>query len=147
MPLSSLDLKNLTTNSTIPSNMIAVASAGSTANFTFPGFTGGILPDGNYHATLSASGIRDLAGNHPAASPTLDFFVFAGDANHDRSVEFADLVAVAQNYGKTGGTTWSLGDFNHDQNVDFADLVTVAQKSEPLWPQRRAGCIRLLSVR
>ena len=76
--------------------MIAIASTGSAANFTFPGFNHGILPDGNYRATLTADAIKDLAGNHPATNPTLDFFVFAGDANRDRSVGFANLVAVAQ---------------------------------------------------
>jgi len=49
-----------------------------------------------------------------------------GDANLDGSTGFADLVAVAQNYGKTG-TTWSTGDFNYDNTTNFADLVTVAQ--------------------
>src|SRR5205823_4102118 len=50
-----------------------------------------------------------------------------GDANHDRSVDFADLVAVAQNYGKIGGQKLVNGDFDGDGNVDFSDLVKVAQ--------------------
>ena len=128
VPVSSLNLNNLTTNSTIPSNAIAVISAGSTASFTFPGLSGGILPDGNYRATLAASGVSDLAGNPPASSPILDFFVLSGDANHDRAINFPDLVAVAQNYGATAGATFAKGDFNYDGKVDFADLVTVAQK-------------------
>lgn len=51
-----------------------------------------------------------------------------GDANFDGSVNFADLVAVAQHYGDSGGSErWDQGDFNGDGKVDFADLVSVAQ--------------------
>jgi T5SS/PEP-CTERM-associated repeat protein len=56
----------------------------------------------------------------------LIFNTFAGDANMDSLVNFADLVRVAQNYGKSG-KFWNDGDFNYDGNVDFADLVAVAQ--------------------
>lgn len=51
---------------------------------------------------------------------------YPGDANDDGVVGFADLVAVAQNYGGTG-KVWAQGDFNGDGIVGFADLVTVAQ--------------------
>jgi hypothetical protein len=94
-----------------------------------------IPADGNYKATLHAANLRDWAGNQldgngdslPGGDYTQDFFYLGGDANHDRSVNFADLVAVAQNYGKTGGQNLAQGDFNADGNVDFADLVKVAQ--------------------
>lgn len=48
-----------------------------------------------------------------------------GDANRDFSVNFADLLTLAQNYGKAGG--WSKGDFNGDGSVNFADLLLLAQ--------------------
>jgi hypothetical protein len=52
----------------------------------------------------------------------------AADANLDRTVDFNDLVALAQNYNITDGTkTWAQGDFNYDGNVDFNDLVLLAQ--------------------
>jgi hypothetical protein len=51
-----------------------------------------------------------------------------GDANADRAVNFADLVALAQNYGDSSGLArWSAGDFNEDGNVSFVDLVVLAQ--------------------
>jgi hypothetical protein len=72
------------------------------------------LPDGNYRATL-------LQGLH-----VTDFFVFAGDANHDRGVNFNDLVPLAQHYNAAG--TFVEGDYNYDGVVDFNDLVIVAQR-------------------
>ena len=42
-------------------------------------------------------------------------------------MDFADLVKVAQNYGKTGFALWSQGDFDYDANVGFSDLVKIAQ--------------------
>jgi hypothetical protein len=54
-------------------------------------------------------------------------YVRNGDSNLDGITEFADLVAVAQNYNKIGGQTWATGDYNYDGNTDFTDLVAVAQ--------------------
>lgn len=48
-----------------------------------------------------------------------------GDVNLDHTVNFTDLLIVAQNYGQTG--PWSWGDFNYDGNIGFGDLLTVAQ--------------------
>jgi hypothetical protein len=49
-----------------------------------------------------------------------------GDANLDGTVDFNDLVALAQNYN-TSGKTWFHGDFTYDGTVDFNDLVQLAQ--------------------
>jgi hypothetical protein len=51
-----------------------------------------------------------------------------GDATADGSVDFNDLVKLAQNYNVADGQRrWSDGDFNYDGNVDFNDLVSLAQ--------------------
>jgi len=51
-----------------------------------------------------------------------------GDANADGSVDFNDLVALAQNYNVIDGQRrWAQGDFDFDGNVDFNDLVRLAQ--------------------
>jgi hypothetical protein len=76
--------------------------------------------------SLLAGGVSDAAGNLSAAA-TFDFFVLAADANRDRSVNFDDLVILAQNYGGTG-KTFSTGDFNDDGSVGFDDLVMLAQR-------------------
>jgi uncharacterized lipoprotein YddW (UPF0748 family) len=49
-----------------------------------------------------------------------------GDANLDGSVNFTDLLAVAQNYEQTS-RLWSQGDFTLDGTVAFADLLILAQ--------------------
>jgi probable HAF family extracellular repeat protein len=53
--------------------------------------------------------------------------LLAGDANADGSVDFNDLVALAQNYNTSGSLDWEHGDFTGDGNVDFNDLVALAQ--------------------
>jgi hypothetical protein len=47
-----------------------------------------------------------------------------GDANYDDTVNFADLLTLAQNYNAPG--TWSKGDFNLDGTIDFSDLLSLA---------------------
>jgi hypothetical protein len=128
LDVTDLTLQNLTTGTTVPSAVVS-ATFNALSNeivFQFPGYPAGILPDGNYHATLAAGSVADGAGIALGAAANLDFFVLGGDANHDRSVDFNDLVALAQNYN-TLGKTFSQGDFSYDGIVDFNDLVILAQ--------------------
>jgi fibronectin-binding autotransporter adhesin len=55
------------------------------------------------------------------------------DANLDGSVNFADLLALAKNYGQTG-MTWNRGDFNYDATVNFADLLALAKNYNAVLP-------------
>lgn len=48
-----------------------------------------------------------------------------GDATLNGTVDFADLLTLAQHYGQPGG--WESGDFNGDGTVGFDDLLTLAQ--------------------
>jgi hypothetical protein len=50
-----------------------------------------------------------------------------GDANNDGKVNFADLLILAQNYGKSPGQTFDTADFNNDGGVGFDDLLILAQ--------------------
>jgi len=55
-------------------------------------------------------------------------YTLDGDVNLDRTVNFADLLAVAQNFNKTG-EDWAGGNFNYGPTglVNFGDLLIVAQ--------------------
>lgn len=124
---ASLLLTNNTTNTVIPAANIAVSfDVNNKAYFTFPGYSYGALPDGKYHVTFVAGSVTDKGGNPLTLGAGYDFVVLSGDADHDNTVGFADLVKVAQNYGTTG-KLWVDGDFTADGNVDFQDLVKIAQ--------------------
>ena len=99
-----------------------------TATWTLPN-----LPDANFHATLHKAGVADAGGNTLTADATFDFWFLNGDANRDRTVDFNDLVAVAQNYNTPAGT-FAQGDFNADGLVDFNDLVILAQRYNTTLP-------------
>ncbi len=71
-------------------------------------------------------------GTPAAANQILIENTLAGDANLDGTVNFADLLVVAQNFNHALDThgnplDWADGDFNYDGNVNFADLLLVAQ--------------------
>ena len=94
---------------------------------------GRILPDGNYQLTIPSGIITDLAGNPLATTFTYNFFVLAGDANHDGRVDVTDLGILATNW-QSSGKNFSQGDFNYDGVVDVTDLGILAtnwQKSLP----------------
>jgi hypothetical protein len=50
-----------------------------------------------------------------------------GDADLSGTVDFDDLLALAQNYSVTGTGVWTDGDFNYDAAVNFDDLLALAQ--------------------
>jgi hypothetical protein len=91
----------------------AYVTGASTGGFATPGAfrTNPHITEEHYVFVLKFSGLVDL---------------FPGDTNGDKKVDFADLVAVAQNYGGSGKTR-DQGDVTGDGNVDFADLVLIAQ--------------------
>lgn len=76
------------------------------------------------------------AQNHLPTINLTDYYAFSfsealvpkpGDANGDGKVNFADLLILAQNYGKSPGATLLQGDFNDDGSVGFDDLLILAQ--------------------
>ncbi len=81
-------------------------------------------------APITVRAIQPGDGDYNAAAAVDRTFTVSAlllaDGNLDGTVGFADLVAVAQNYG-TSGKTWIQGDFDGDGNVSFPDLVAVAQ--------------------
>ena len=84
-------------------------------------YSAGALADGNYRLTVNAGGVKDSAGNTIAAKYSYDFFILAGDANHDRSVDNADFTVLFNHFTQHG--TYADGDFNGDGIVDNADFT------------------------
>ncbi len=122
-----LVLVNTTTSTTIPAAQLTVAydAGGNVARFGYSGTPGGILPDGNYIATLPAAAVIDLYGNAQAADATANFFVLAADATRDRNVNLDDFTALAANFGASD-RVFSQGDFNYDQSVNLDDFTILA---------------------
>jgi GH25 family lysozyme M1 (1,4-beta-N-acetylmuramidase) len=83
------------------------------------------LANGDYRVSIAAGTFADAAGNANAAF-SFDFFVLAGDVNRDRSVNFDDMLIVAQNYGQSD-RAYAQGDLNNSGGVDFDDLLILAQ--------------------
>lgn len=144
-----------TTTSTTFAPTVAYNASLNRAILRFPATTtlgiAGMLPDGNYTSFFNRTNITDLAGNSMDSNSNRSFFVMMGDANHDRSVNFDDLLLLAQNYG-TNGKTYSAGNFNYstDGAVTFDDLLLLAQRygttlsviATPTTPsKRRPGAI------
>jgi hypothetical protein len=99
---SALLLENRTTLQTIPLNNFSLSfnSHTKTAIFTFPSYAGGILPDGDYRATLDRNLVADFSNNHPASNHLSNFFFLLGDLNHDRAVTIADFITLGSDFGK-----------------------------------------------
>ena len=81
--------------------------------------------DNSSHAVGYADGADGIVSGL-ASGDILLRWTFKGDATLDGTVNFADLVKLAQNYNKSG-TTWDTGDFEGTGTTNFADLVDLAQ--------------------
>jgi hypothetical protein len=115
---SMLTAANLTTGGSASLSRVTTPS-GTSATYT----SAASLPDGNYRITLPAGSIVDSSGNALTSDYTYDFFVLAGDANHDRHVDEADLAILDAHLGQAGGGSFSQGNFNYDNAIDAADTA------------------------
>src|SRR5688572_14129863 len=120
-------LENLTTSQTIPTGSINVSynATTNTARFTFPGLSGGLLPDGNYRATIGAAGVVDAQGNVMLANHVFTFRFLVADANNDGLVNLEDFNVLSANFGQSS-RDFTEGDFNYDGTVNLLDFNILA---------------------
>ncbi len=124
-------LENLTTMQTIPPSDLALSydPLTNTATFSYTGpgssLLPGVLPDGDYRATLLAAGINTANGGQLAQDYVFHFFFLNGDANRDRRVNLEDFNILAANFGQTG-TTFSQADFTYDGITNLNDFNILA---------------------
>jgi len=135
-----LVLTNLTTAATIDPALLAVQydSATNTASFRYTA-DGGRLPDGNYRAVLPAAGVTDVGGHALESDSAIDFFVFSGDANRDRTVNIGDFSILAANFNLPG--TFSLGDYNYNGTTEIGDFSILAAKFNTTLPAARPAAV------
>src|SRR5688572_25641618 len=126
---SDLIVRNNTSGQTIPGSAFSVQTipAGTTGWTYRWRYTGGILPDGTYRATLPAGSVTDFAGRPTATDLVVNFFVLTGDATRDGRVNLNDFNVLAANFGGTN-KTFSQGDFNYDGQVNLEDFNLLAGK-------------------
>ena len=79
-----------------------------------------------YIDTAFVTGVTSYNGAPLDANALVFRSTLKGDANLNLTVEFQDLVALAQNYNGTA-KEWYQGDFDLDGDVDFQDLIPLAQ--------------------
>ena len=124
-------LTNLTTGASGPAVQSFFASPdGSTGTLAFTT----LFADGNYRLTFPLGSVTDIAGNQSAAY-SITFTQLAGDANNDGTVNFDDLIVLAQHYN-TAGNTFSTGNFDYSAGgtVNFDDLILLAQRYNTTLP-------------
>lgn len=141
----SFDVHNLATGSFTAGLDLDAAQSSGSAQFSYAfspqaGIEAGASAAMGYAFSPTASAIAtgelniltsdvDLPGAAARATLVVSFTArgaFAGDANLSDSVDFDDLLILAQNYSASEAT-WFLGDFNRDQLVSFDDLLALAQ--------------------
>lgn len=132
---SDVVIRNLADNSTWPIGQVFYDAATFRAGYGVD--DSGVLPDGNYRATISAGAVRDLSANPMPGDVTLDFFVFAGDANRDRTVNLSDFAILAGRFNQPG--TFSQGDFDYDRRIGIGDFSILASRFNTSLPAARTG--------
>lgn len=116
--------------STIPAAGYSFDPVTNTATFVVPAS----LANGQYRAIVPAGTVLDGSGLALSADISVDFFILAGDINHDRAVDVRDLVILSANWFQSG-KTYSEGDLNYDGVVNSADLSILARN----WQQTVAA--------
>jgi hypothetical protein len=126
LEISAIELLNLTTNQIIPTDKMALTYQSNTVLVTFPGYSHGALPDGDYRGFIHKDGIQDYSHNHAMTDLVVSFSFLLGDLNEDRTVSIADYITLASNFGTTGALYFQ-GDMNYDGTISIADFIDMGR--------------------
>ncbi|MDW8262118.1 MAG: glycosyl hydrolase family 18 protein [Phycisphaerales bacterium] len=124
--IDDLTVSHVATSLPVPAGQMSLQRSGNVYHLGFNGVPGGILPDGNYRLSIQTGSVTDVAGNALSGTPALDFFVLAGDANRDRSVNISDFSILAARFNLPG--TFSQGDFNYNGTTELGDFSILAAR-------------------
>lgn len=103
-----------------------VVSFNPAANRATLTYAFGRLPDGRYAVEIKSSGVSVPSGQALFEPASFGFAFYAGDFNGDLSVNFDDLLILAQHYGSPGD--YLDGDADYSGVVEFNDLLLLAQR-------------------
>jgi hypothetical protein len=129
--LEDLVLENLTSGQRIDTDAFSLSwlPIGNTAVIS----VNGILPDGNYRATLSSASVTDPSGNPLDGDGNgiggddliFHFYFLQADVNRDRIVNLRDFNILGANFGLSEAD-FEHGDLNYDGTVDLRDFDIMA---------------------
>ncbi|MFT3785433.1 MAG: family 16 glycosylhydrolase [Tepidisphaeraceae bacterium] len=108
------------------------STAATVGDLNLDGVANSLDVDALLHSAKSGNALFDYTGNGVVDGADVDkflssaFHTYRGDIDLNGTVNFADLLVIAANYGKTGSGTWSTGDFDGDGTVNFTDLLLLA---------------------
>ncbi|MFT3784901.1 MAG: fibronectin type III domain-containing protein [Tepidisphaeraceae bacterium] len=108
--------------------VFATAAVAPPADWSGPA---GVWAEGYYELVIHEGKLHNGAGQYIGSTTAPGNEVIAkahfliADVNNDAFVNFADLLALAQNYG-FGDAVYSQGDINYDTFVNFTDLLSLA---------------------
>jgi hypothetical protein len=126
--LSLADLLVVRTFNSSPQSVSGFSyGGGNVATFTFSATN---LDNGNYTATIDASGVTDIAGNNlnggggAGTNAVFNFRYIQGDLNGDGVIDFDDYAII--DGGFLGGLSgYANGDVNRDGVIDFDDYAII----------------------
>ncbi|HEY1683674.1 MAG TPA: choice-of-anchor tandem repeat GloVer-containing protein [Tepidisphaeraceae bacterium] len=111
--------QQLSGGTSLPMNVaLNSPDGGLTWNITFPSYTGGSLPDGNYDLTIIASDVTAIATNMQmtGGNQTFTFYRLFGDIDGNGTVDQSDYTAFMSSYGQTSGGSLYNPAFDYDGN-------------------------------
>jgi hypothetical protein len=122
---SLVEVTNLSTSQTFSVPAIGVTFDEPSLNGSVNLSLSGSLPDGNYLVGI-LPGATDVAGNSVSVTGN-QFFILAGDANRDRSVDISDFAVLVANFNRIG-TVFSEADFDYSGITDIGDFALLVSR-------------------